>query len=60
MPGANIYTAEMYCAGGLSIIVGKRSKLKKKNLISIRIFTEFKICQLQLLILYFQTDSSFL
>jgi hypothetical protein len=36
MPGANIYTAETYCAGGLSKIVGKRSKLKKKK------FNQFK------------------
>jgi hypothetical protein len=30
MPGDNIYTAEMYSAGGLSRIVGKSSKLNKK------------------------------
>jgi hypothetical protein len=29
MPGVSFYTAEMYCAGGISRIMGKQSKFKK-------------------------------
>jgi hypothetical protein len=31
MPGANIYTAEMYCAGGLSKIVGEGGRERERE-----------------------------